>query len=117
MKPIISVEFTARAGEWEFKEESIAFHSTAELFDFVSPGGGCEWIPDEVEEIQMIFLPVAAPNRTNPMADVPATLELGIVYFTGPLSEIVQTTQQLLGKAERRELSRSFLKILGLKVR
>lgn len=115
MKPIINVEFTARRGEQEFKEESVAFHTPAELFEYVSPGGGCERIPDEVEEIQMVFLPPTTPNTRNPMADVPTTLEMGIVFFTGPLADIVQITQQLLGKASREELSESFLRVLGVK--
>lgn len=115
MKPIINIEFTARAAEHEFKQESVAFHSPGELFEFVSPGGGCERIPDDVDEIQIVFLPPTEPNTKNPMNDVPATLELGIVFFTGPLTEIVQTMQQLLGKASREELSESFLRILGVK--
>ena len=114
MKPIINIEFTAQAGQREFKEESIAFHSPAELFEFVSPGGGCERIPDNIDEIQMVFLPHAAANLDNPMEDVPATLEMGMVFFTGPLSDIVQTSQLLLGKASRNELSRAFLKIIGM---
>lgn len=115
MKPIISVEFTARAADHEFKEESVAFHSPAELFEYVAPGGGCERIPDEVEEIQMVFLPPTVPNTKNPINDLPVTLELGMVFFTGPLAEIVQTMQQLLGKASREELSESFLRIIGMK--
>lgn len=114
MKPIINVEFTARVADREFKEESVAFHSPAELFEYVSPGGGCEHIPDEVAEIQMVFLPPTEPNP-NPMADVPTTLEIGMVFITGPLAEIVQTMQQLLGKASRGELSESFLRIIGSK--
>jgi len=116
MKPIINVEFTALVNDREFKEESIAFHSPAELFEYVSPGGGCERIPNEVEEIQMIFLPPTTPDTENPMADVPATLKMGMVFFTGPLSDIVQMSQQLLGKASRGELSRSFLKVLRVNV-
>ena len=115
MKPIINVEFTARAGDREFKEESIAFHSPAELFSFVSPGGGCDRIPDEVEEIQMVILPHTESAPDSPMDEVPATLELGMIFLTGPLADIVQITQQLLGKASRGELSPSFLKIAGIK--
>ncbi|KPK40271.1 MAG: hypothetical protein AMJ69_03030 [Gammaproteobacteria bacterium SG8_47] len=113
MKPIISVEFSARAGNVEFKEESVSFHSPEELFSYVAPGGGCERIPDEVDEIQMVFLPPAHPNTQNPIADVPATLELGMVFFTGPLAEIVQLVDQLLDKAGRGELSASFVKVIG----
>lgn len=116
MKPIINVEFTARAGDREFKEESVAFHTAAELFEYVGHGGGCERIPDDVEEIQMVFLVPTQASAKNPLMDIPATLEMGMVFFTGPLADILQTTQQLIGKASRKELSDSFLRILGVKV-
>ena len=45
MKPILTVEFSARDGEQEIKEESVPLHSPEELFEFVAPGGGCETIP------------------------------------------------------------------------
>jgi hypothetical protein len=114
MKPILTVEFSAKAGDIDFKEESVPIHSPEELFAFVAPGGGCERIPDEVGEIQMVFLAPAHSNRKNPIADVHATLELGMVFFTGPLSEISQTIEQLIDKAGRGELSYSFLKVIGI---
>jgi len=113
MKPILTVEFAAKAGDVTFKEESVPIHSPAELFDFVAPGGGCESIPDEVDEIQMVFLPPPHPNVQNPTADTPATLQLGMVFFTGPLSEIAQTADQILDKAGRGELSQTFLRVIG----
>lgn len=112
MNPIISVEFSAKSGNVDFKEESVAIHNPEELFSYVSPGGGCEKIPDEVDEIQFIFLKPAHPNTRNPIADKRATLELGMVFFTGPLSEIMETVEHLLDKAGRGELSESFLKII-----
>ena len=115
MKPIITVEFNAKAGGRDFKEESVPIHSPEELFAFVAPGGGCEKIPDEVDEIQMVFLAPAHPNANNPIADVHATLEVGMVFFTGPLSEISQTIEQLIDKAGRGELSDSFLNVIGIK--
>lgn len=115
MKPILTVEFSAKAGDIDFKEESVPIHSPEELFEFVSPGGGCERIPDEVDEIQMVFLPPEHRNTKNIIADIPATLELGMVFFTGPLSEISQTAEQLIDKAGRGELADSFLKIIGAK--
>ena len=42
------------------------------------------------------------------------TLELGMVFLTGPLAEIVQTTEQLIDKAGRGELSDSFLKAINV---
>lgn len=111
MKPIITVEFAAKAGDQVFNEESVSLHSPEELFSFVAPGGACETIPDEVDEIQMTFLQPAHPNTRNPIADKRVTLEMGRVFFTGPLSEIVQTAEMLIDKAGRGELSDSFLKV------
>ena len=95
-------------------EQSVPLHSPEEFFTFVAPGGGCESIPSDVEEIQMVFLPPLHSNTCNPLAASPATLQLGIVFFTGPLSEIVQTAAQILDKAERGELSNSFLTVIGV---
>lgn len=115
MKPIIQIEFRARASQHDFAEESVPIHSPEELFAFVGPGGGCEAIPDEVDEIQIVFLPPVHPNNVNPIADRPATLELGMVYLTGPLAEIGQAIETLIDKAGRGELSRSFLQVTGIK--
>jgi hypothetical protein len=116
MKPIMNVEFTAKTGGQEFKEESITFHTPTELFKFVSPGGGCERIADDVSEIQLVLLPHPADTQDSPMDKLPATLELGMIFLTGPLSDIVQVSQQLLGKSCRGELSRDFMKAAGLDV-
>ena len=100
----------------DFQEETVAFNTPEEMFAFVAPGGDCERIPDEVDEIQIVFLPPAHPNTKNPTADIHATLEVGMVFFTGPLSEISQTIEQLIDKAGRGELSDSFLNVIGVKV-
>ncbi|NNG14713.1 MAG: hypothetical protein HKM22_06085 [Gammaproteobacteria bacterium] len=113
MKPILIVEFSAKVGGVESKEESVPLHSPEELFAFVAPGGGCELIPNEVGEIKMVFLPPEHPNSQNPIADKPATLQLGMVFFTGPLSEIAQTATEILDKAGRGELADSFLSVIG----
>jgi hypothetical protein len=114
MKPVITVEFSGKAGDLEIKEESVPLHSPEEFFAFVAPNGGCESIPDEVGEIKMIFLHPEHPNTQNPIADLNSTLQLGVVFFSGPLAEIAQITEQLLDKAGRGELSQSFLKVIGL---
>lgn len=114
MRTDFKVEFTAKAGDVEFKEESVIFHSPEELFAFVAPAGGCETIPDEVSEIQMVFTPPSHRNVQTPIADVPVTLELGMVFFTGPLAEIAQTAMEILDKAGRGELSEAFLRVLGV---
>jgi len=114
MQPILTVEFSANAGDYEFKEESVPLHSPEELFEFVAPGGGCEKIPNEVEEIRMVFLPPEHRNTSNPIADAPVMLQLHMVIFTGTLSEIAQTAEQIIDKAGRGELSDSFLKVIGV---
>ena len=113
MQPIITVEFSSKAGDREFKEEGVSFHNPEELFAFIAPGGGCDTIPDEVDEIQMVFLQPPHPNTQNPIADKRVTLELGMVFLTGPLAEIVQSAEQLIDKAGRGELSDSFLKVIN----
>lgn len=113
MKPVLTVEFTAKAGEYEFKEESITFHDHEEFFKFVAPGGGCDSIPDEVEEIRVVFLSPEHPNMQNPLADLNAMLQLHKMVFTGPISQVIQTSEQLLDKAGRDELSQSFLSVIG----
>ena len=113
MNPILSVEFTVQAPDGEFKEESVAIHNPEELFAFVAPGGGCEQIPAEVGEINMVFLKPPHANVRNPIADIKVTLQLGMVFLTGPLAEIVQTAQEILDKAGRDELSPSFLAVIG----
>ena len=42
-------------------------------------------------------------------------LQLHMVIFTGPLSEISQTAEQIIDKAGRGEISDSFLKVIGVK--
>ena len=114
MRPILTVEFHAKDRDVEFEEECVTLHSPEELFEFVAPGGGCETIQDEVGEIRMVFLPPEHPNAQNPIADLPATLQLGIVFFIGPLSEITNTAEQTLDRAGRGELSVSFLTVIGV---
>ena len=111
--PTISVEFKAKAGGQEFAEESVVFNTPAELFNYIAPGGDCEKIPDEVDEIQMVFLQPEHENTRNPLADRRITLELGMVLLVGPMFEIIQTAQIILDKAERGELSSSFLTVIG----
>ena len=113
MKPVLAVEFTAKAGDYEFKEESITFHNHEEFFEFVAPGGGCENVPDDVEEIRVIFLSPVHANVQNSIADLNAMLQLHRVLFTGPISEIIQVGEQILDKAGRGELSQSFRLVIG----
>lgn len=112
MKNILTVEFSAKDGDTEIKEESVPLHNPEEFFAFVAPGGGCEKIPDEVSEIRMVFLPPEHKNTQNPLADIPVTLQMGLVIFNGPLSEVMHTAELILDKAGRGELSDSFLKVI-----
>ena len=113
MEPMINVEYRTKSGEIIFNEESVSFHDPEELFLFVAPGGGCDRIPNEVHKIHMNFLPPRHPNIQNTLADKMVTLELGMVFFTGPLAEITQIADQLLDKAGRGELSNSFLNVIS----
>jgi hypothetical protein len=114
MNPVLSVEFTVQAADGTFKEESVAIHNPEEFFEFVAPGGGCEQIPTEVGEINVVFLKPPHANVSNPVADIAVTLQLGMVYLSGPLAEVVQTAQEMLDKAGRGELSAAFLTVIGL---
>ena len=113
MKPILTVEFKATQDGQDIYEESVPLQSPEELFEFVAVGGDCDNIPDEVNEIQMLFMTPEHTNKLNPIADKQVTLELGMVYITGPLSEIIQTANMLLDKAGRGELSESFLTVIN----
>ena len=112
MRPILTVEFSASDGNNEIIEESVPLHNPEEFFAFVSPGGGCEKIPDEVSEIRMVFLPPEHKNKQNPLDDKPVALQIGMVFFSGPFSEVIQTAEQILDKAGRGELSECFLRVI-----
>lgn len=114
MKPMMTIEFSARADGVSFEEESVTIHTPEELIAFVAPNGGCDMIPDEVDEIQFVFMHPETPNRQNPIADTNATLEMGMVFFTGPISEIAQTIELLMDRAGRGQVASSFLKVIGV---
>jgi hypothetical protein len=94
MKPI-TIEFNVKSGDQDFKEESVSLQSPEELFQYVAPGS-----PEH-------------PNTENPIADIHATLELGMVFITGPLAEIAETAEEIMDKAGRGELSEAFLTVIG----
>jgi len=111
----ITIEFSLKTGDRDFKEDVVALHTPEELFTYVAPGGGCESMPDDVDEIQIVLLSPEHPNAQNPIADLRGTLELGMVFLTGPLAEILQTVEEIIDKAGRGELSESFLAVIGAK--
>ena len=109
----ITIEFIVKNGDKSFKEDSVTFGNPEELFEYISPGGGCENMPSDLGEIQMIFLPPEHPNIINPIADKRVTLELGMVFITAPLSTIVQISQEIIDKVGRAELSEAFMSVIG----
>lgn len=111
----ITIEFSLKTADRDFKEDTVALHTPEELFEYVAPGGGCESMPDDIDEIQMVFLAPEHPNTQNPIADIRVTLQLGIVFLTGPLAEILQTSEEIIDRAGRGELSESFLTVIGAK--
>lgn len=114
MNPIIAVEFSARSSDDELiQEESVTLHSVEEFLAFIAPGGGCEAIPDEVAEIKIVFLPTAHHKKLNSIAQLNGSLQIGMVFINGPLTDIVHATQLILEKAVSDELSDSFCKVIG----
>jgi len=111
----ITIEFSLSTENGDFKEDAVAIRTPQELFEYVAPGGGCEAMPDDVDEIQLVFLSPEHANQQNPVADLRGTLQLGMVFLTGPLAEILQTAEEIIDKAGRGELSASFLAVIGAK--
>jgi len=114
MKPI-TIEFNVTKGGETFKEDSVTLRNAEELFEYISPGGGCEHMPNELGEIQMMFLQPEHPNTLNPIADKRVTFQLGMVLFTGPFATIVEVSQEIIDKVGRGELSNAFMSVIGIK--
>ena len=114
MHPIFTVEFKARNGDLEFEDECVTLHGPDELFEFVAPDGGCDAIPDAVDEIHLTLLPADnAGTGAGPLQQLPATVQLGMVFISGPLGEIVETLDRIGERAGRGQLADSFLKVIG----
>ncbi len=113
MQPI-TIEFNVKKGDATFTEDSVTLDSAEAFFAYIAPGGGCENMPPDLGEIQMMFLPSKHPNRLNPIADKPVTLQLGMVMMSGPLAVIVQVSQEIIDKLGRGELSEAFLSVVGV---
>ncbi len=105
----ITIEFTVRGSAETLKEDSVTLGSAEDLFAYIAPGGDCEKMPSDLDEIQMVFLPPEHPNIGNPLADKRVTLQLGLVMMTGPLATMVQVMQEMIDKMGRGELSEAFL--------
>jgi len=105
----ITIEFTVKSGDDSFKEDSVTFATSEEMFAYIAPGGGCEDMPSDLGEIRMIFLPSEHPNISNPIADKRATLQMGIVLITASLSTLVEISQEIIDKVGRAEISAGFL--------
>ncbi len=111
----ITIEFNVKKGDETFREDSVTLRTVEELFEYASPGGGCENMPDNLGEIQMIFISPEHPNKLNPIADKRVNLQLGMVLFSGPLSTIMMVAQEIIDKVGRGELSNAFMSIIGAK--
>ena len=111
----ITIEFTVRGDTESIKEDSVTLASAEELFAYIAPGGDCEKMPSDLDEIQMVFLPPKHPNVDNPLADKRVTLQLGLVMITGPLATMVQVAQEMIDKMGRGELSEAFLAAAGVR--
>jgi len=111
----ITIEFNVKKGDKSFKEDSVTFRTAEELFEYVAPGGGCEHMPSDLGEIQMMFVSPQHPNKMNPIADMRVSLQLGMVLMTGPLATIVQISQEIIDKMGRGELSDAFQAVIGAK--
>ena len=48
----ITIEFIVKNGDKSFKEDSVTFATPEELFEYISPGGGCENMPSDLGEIR-----------------------------------------------------------------
>jgi hypothetical protein len=109
----ITIEFNVTRGGASFREDSVTLRNAEDLFAYVAPGGGCENMPSDIGEIQMIFMPPEHANTSNPLADQRITLQMGMVLMTGPWAELNRISQQILDKVERGELSQSFLQAIS----
>ena len=105
----ITIEFSVKNGDQTIKQDSVSLASPIELFEYIAPGGDCEKMPSDLNEIQLILQSPEHPNVVNPIADKRVTLQLGLVLITGPLAEILQISQELIDKMGRGELSEAFL--------
>lgn len=108
----VTIDFTVNTGGQTVREESLSLETAAEFFDYIAPGGGCEKMPSDLCEVQMIFAPSKHPNVQNPIADKRATLELGMVFLTGSLAVIVELLQEIIDKVGRGEVSEAFMNLI-----
>ena len=113
MHPIFTVQFKARQGGLLFNDECVTLHGAEELFEFVGPNGGCDAIPDEVDEIHFSLQPAAGPRPGSRLQNLPTSLQFGRVFISGPLGQIVQVVEELGTRAERGSLSPGFLRAIG----
>ena len=110
----ITIEFTVKGSDGPIREDSVSLASAEEFFDYVAPGGACERMPSDLDEIQMVLLPPAHPNVDNPLADKRVTMQLGLIMITGPLATLVVIAQEMIDKMGRGELSEAFVAAAGI---
>jgi hypothetical protein len=61
----------------------------------------------------MVFMPPMHPNTRTPVADKKITLQLGMVYLTGPMFDLVQFAGMIIDKSGCGELSDAFVAVIG----
>lgn len=110
----ITIDFNVNSGGQVIREESVTLDSAEAFFDYIAPGGGCEKMPSDLCEVQMVFTPPKHRNVQNPIADKRVTLELGMVFLTGPLAVIVEVLQEIIDKVGRGELSEAFMNLVHI---
>ena len=57
-------------------------------------------MPSDLAEIRMIFLRPEHPDIANPLADMRATLQMGIVLTTASLATVVQVSRGASGNID-----------------
>ncbi|MCB1877076.1 MAG: hypothetical protein KDH88_13965 [Chromatiales bacterium] len=107
MHPILSVEFRGGA-DGDITEESIAFDDVDGFLAFISPGGGCEKIPDGVDELKVIVNRPMADPVDRSLAFQGAYLEMGGVILSGNLQQVTEVAQKLIEFSGSSRMSEAF---------
>lgn len=113
MKPAFTIEFRARSGRFDFEEESVTLDSPDEVLAFVAPGGGCESVPDAVDEIHISLLHPLRDEADTSIDLLQATLQVGMVFVSGPLAQVTETLERLRAADRAGQLSQAFRTVIG----
>lgn len=75
---------------------------------FISPGGGCEKIPDGVDELKVIVNRPMADPVDRSLAFQGAYLEMGGVILSGNLQQVTEVAQKLIEFSGSSRMSEAF---------